>query len=134
MRTPCHAPLAVEPPTSRETDPATAASGCDPGTPDPSRRPFAGGRSTAAPLDAAARAGPGPAHANTRVSSPLRKRWQRTPPVPRPLAGYSPNGVTLTAPGSVPGSAVLDPDDVTTTADSSGVKAPKKTTDCLGAR
>ena len=31
--------------------------------------------------------------------------------MPRPLAGYSLNGVTLTAPGSVPGSAVDDPDD-----------------------
>ena len=37
------------------------------------------------------RPGPGaaPAQAKTRVSSPLRKRWQRTPPVARPLAGYS---------------------------------------------
>ena len=50
--------------------------------------------------------GAGPAQAKTRVSSPLRNRWQRTPPVARPLAGYSANGVTLTAPGSVPGSAV----------------------------
>ena len=44
------------------------------------------------------RAGAGPAQASSRVSSPLRKRWQRTPPVARPLAGYSANGVTLTAP------------------------------------
>ncbi len=78
--------------------------------PDPSRRPTASGRSTAAPLAAAARAGPVPTQASTSVSSPLRNRWQRTPPVPRPLAGYSANGVTFTAPGSVPGSAVLDPE------------------------
>ncbi len=76
---------------------------------------MASGRSTGAPLAAAARAGACPAQAKTRVSSPLRKRWQRTPPVARPLAGYSPNGVTLTAPGSVPGSAVDEPDAVTTT-------------------
>src|SRR3954451_537885 len=119
--------------TSRETGPATATTGCAPGTPDPSRRPVGSGRSTAAPLAADARAGPSPAHANTRVSSPLRKRWQRTPPVPRPLAGYSANGVTLTAPGSVPGSAVLEPDEVTTTAESSTSNAPKNTTDCFGA-
>ena len=53
--------------------------------------------------------GPRPAQAKTRVSSPLRNRWQRTPPVARPLGGYSENGVTLTAPGSVPGSAVEEP-------------------------
>ena len=90
----------------RRPGPAHGDDGCDPGTPEPSRRPFASGRSTAAPLARPPRAGPGPAQANTSVSSPLRKRWQRTPPVPRPLAGYSANGVTLTAPGSVPGSAV----------------------------
>ena len=58
-----------------------------------------------------------PAQARIRASSPLRNRWQRTPPVARPLAGYSENGVTLTAPGSVPGSAVDEPRRVTTTAD-----------------
>jgi hypothetical protein len=46
-----------------------------------------------------ARAGAGPAQAATSVSSPLRNRWQRTPPVARPLAGYSCIGVTLTLSG-----------------------------------
>ena len=32
----------------------------------------------------------------------MRNRWQRSPPVPRPLAGYSANGATFTEPGSVP--------------------------------
>ena len=59
---------------------------------------------------------PAPAQAKTRASSPLRNRWQRTPPVARPLRGVLANGVTLTAPGSVPGSAVEEPDAVTTTA------------------
>ena len=57
------------------------------------------GSSTGAPLAAAARAGAVPAQAKTRASSPLRNRWQRTPPVARPLAGYSENGVTLTRAG-----------------------------------
>ena len=100
---------ATEPHVSVRTGPAAATTGCEPGTPEPSRRPVASGRSTAAPLAAAARAGPRPTQAKTRASSPLRKRWQRTPPVPRPLAGYSENGVTFTAPGSVPGSAAADP-------------------------
>ena len=69
------------------------------GMPEPSRRPVASGRSTGAPLAAAARAGAGPAQAVSRVSSPLRKRWQRTPPVARPLAGYSREGGHLDRPG-----------------------------------
>ena len=60
-------------------------------------------------------AGARPAQANNKVSSPLRNRWHRTPPVARPFAGYSPNGVTLTAPASVPGRAADEPDTVTTT-------------------
>ena len=75
----------------------------------------AAGRSTGAPLSAAASAGAAPAHAKTSSSSPLRNRWQRTPPVARPLAGYSENGVTFTDPASVPGSAEADPETVTTT-------------------
>src|SRR5690606_24036664 len=110
-------------PICRETGEATAAIGWLPGTPDPSRRPLASGSSTGAPLLAAARAGPGPAQAATNASSPLRKRWARTPPVARPLAGYSVKGVTLTAPGSVPGRAVDEPEAVTATA-SVGSKAP----------
>ena len=88
----------------------------------PARWPRAARREQ--PLAADARAGARPAQAKTRVSSPLRKRWQRTPPVARPLAGYSLNGVTFTAPGSVPGSAVEDPETVTTT-DSSGPDRPE---------
>jgi hypothetical protein len=44
------------------------------------------------------------------------------------LPGYSANGVTFTDPATVPGSAVLDPETVTTTVLWSGVKAPKNTT------
>src|SRR6476659_156768 len=110
------------------TGPAHAAIGWLPATPDPSRRATGSGRSTAAALAAAARGGAAPAHANTSMSSPLRKRWQRTPPVARPLPGYSANGVTLTDPASVPGSAVPEPEAVTTTA-SAGSKAPNQTTE-----
>ncbi|HYQ33040.1 MAG TPA: DNA gyrase subunit A, partial [Lapillicoccus sp.] len=67
--------------------PAIRAMTVPAGVPEPSRRPLAGGSSTATPLAAAARAGVPPAQARTRVSSPLRNRWQRTPPVARPLAG-----------------------------------------------
>ena len=65
--------------------------------------------------------------ATRRVSSPLRNRWQRTPPVPRPLPGYSANGVTLTRPASVPGRASDEPDTVTTTLSAPASTAPKKT-------
>src|SRR5690348_6982288 len=95
--------------------PAAAVIGWLPGVPEPSRRPLASGRSTGAPLAAAAIAGAVPAQAKTRVSSPLRNRWQRTPPVARPLAGYSLNGVTFTEPDSVPGSAEEAPETLTTT-------------------
>ena len=115
------------PPGAAATGPAAAAIGWLPGTPEPSRRPVASGRSTGAPLEAAARAGAAPAQAKTRASSPLRKRWQRTPPVARPLGGYSVNGVTFTAPGSVPGSAVEEPEAVTTTA-SAASTAPNHAT------
>ena len=43
----------------------------------------------------AARAGAAPAQARVRQSSPFRNRWQRTPPVARPLRGYWSNGVSL---------------------------------------
>ena len=59
------------------------------GRPEPSRLPVAAGSSTGTPLAAAARAGAAPTHARTRVSSPRRNRCARTPPVARPLAGYS---------------------------------------------
>ena len=71
------------------TGPATAAIGCVAGVPEPSRRrrrpagrPATRWRRRPAP-------GPGPTHASSSASSPLRNRWQRTPPVARPLAGYS---------------------------------------------
>ena len=74
------------------------------------------GSGTGLPLAAAAMAGAGPAQASSRESSPLRNRWQRTPPVARPLAGYCRNSVTLTEPASVPGRARDVPDTVATTA------------------
>src|SRR6516162_11770686 len=88
--------------------------------PEPSRRASGGGRSTGTPAVVAPRAGPGPAQASTRVSSPLRNLWQRTPPVARPLAGYSRYGVTFTVAAPVPGSAPVLPATVTTTASSAG--------------
>src|SRR5690606_29586273 len=102
-------------------------------SPEPSRRPVASGNSTGTPLAAAARAGAGPAHAKMRVSSPLRNRWHRTPPVARPLAGYSSYGVTLTDPACVPGSEPLDPETVTTTLSALGSTAQNPTTDAFEA-
>src|SRR6185436_6211480 len=84
--------------------------------PDPSRRASASGSGTGLPLGAAAMAGAGPTQASSRESSPLRKRWQRTPPVARPLDGYCRNSVTFTEPASVPGSARELPATVATTA------------------
>ena len=46
----------------------------------------------------------------------MRKRWHRTPPVARPFAGYSANGVTFADPVWVPGSASDPPLIVTTLA------------------
>ena len=96
----------------RRPGPAQAAIGWLPGVPGavaPAGRPRAGRPARRWPRR------PAPARRrptrSTSVSSPLRNRWQRTPPVARPLAGYSANGVTLTAPGSVPGRAVDEPDD-----------------------
>ena len=50
------------------------------------------------------------------MSSPLRNRWQRTPPVARPLRGYSANGVTLRDAGLGAGQRVGRAREVTTTA------------------
>src|SRR5450631_2400852 len=105
--------------------PAMAPMGVDAGRPEPSRFPEASGRSSATPLAAAALAGVPPTHPRTRVSSPRRKRWQRTPPVARPLAGYSAYGVTLRDPGSVPGKALEEPLEVTTTLLAAGSTAVK---------
>ena len=70
------------------TGPATAATACARGVPDPSRRLVEGGEvDRAARWPRHARAGVGPTQASSRTSSPRRNRWQRTPPVARPLAG-----------------------------------------------
>ena len=82
-----------------------AAIGWPTGTPEASLRGSGAGSSTGAPEVVAAITGAGPTKASWRASSPLRKRWHRTPPVPRPLPGYSLKGVTLTEPASVPGRA-----------------------------
>ena len=58
-----------------------ASTGWDSGTPDPSLRPCSCGSARATPAGEDALAGPCPAQASSRVSSPLRKRWTRTPPV-----------------------------------------------------
>src|SRR5215471_13276740 len=84
--------------------------------PEPSRLPVMPDRSTTTPDPVTPMTGDGPIQAWIRPSSPLRKRWQRTPPVARPLGGYSANGVTLTEAPPVPGSAPDRPDTVTTTA------------------
>jgi len=84
--------------------------------PEPSRLPTGSGSSTGPPEAVTPAAGPGPAQAMTSASSPFRNRWQRTPPVARPLPGYSCSGVTLTLPAAVPGSAPARPATVTTTA------------------
>src|SRR4029077_3609804 len=110
-------------------EPPRAARGWGMRSPEPARRPTGGPSSTGVPASVAPRAGPAPAQARTSASSPLRKRWQRTPPVARPLGGNSANGVTLTAPGSVPGRAVEEPLTVTTT-DVAGSRAPNHTTEC----
>ena len=86
-RSPCHRARAGQ--SWLGTGPAQAAIGCEPGVPLPSLLPVASGRSIGDPLAAAARAGARPAQAKTNASSPLRNRWQRTPPVARPLPGYS---------------------------------------------
>ena len=84
--------------------------------PEPSRRPSAAGSSMATPPAAAARAGVLPAKATTRVSWPLRKRWHRTPPVPRPLGWVLGIRRDLERAPSVPGSAPEEPAEVTTMA------------------
>jgi hypothetical protein len=84
--------------------------------PDPSRLPTGSGRMTALPESVAPTAGARPAQAMTSTSSPLRNRWQRTPPVARPLPGNSCSGVTLTLSPAAPGRAPVVPATVTTTA------------------
>src|SRR5262249_23379531 len=84
-------------------------------------------KSTGTPASVAPRAGPGPAQASTRVSSPLRNLWQRTPPVARPLGGYSRYGVTFTVAAPVPGSARVLPATVTTTGSPSPALGPVPT-------
>src|SRR5215475_8665654 len=93
------------------------------GVPEPSRLPRMPDRSTGTPASVAPSAGPAPTQAMTRRSSPLRRRWQRTPPVALPFGGYSANGVTLTLAADAPGSAPARPATVTTTV-SPGAPAP----------
>jgi hypothetical protein len=98
------------------TEPPMTASGPESPVPDPSRLPIGSGSETGEPDSLAPTAGADPAQAATSVSSPLRNRWQRTPPVARPLAGYSCIGVTLTLSAAAPGRAPALPATVTTTA------------------
>ena len=65
--------------------------------------------------------------AATRVVSPLRKRWHLTPPVARPLVGYSARGVTLAPPVALPNSESDAPATVTTMS-CPGSTPPKNTT------
>src|SRR5215469_15023266 len=93
------------------------------GVPEPSRLPCMPDRSTGTPASVAPSAGPGPTQAMTKRSSPLRKRWQRTPPVALPFGGYSANGVTLTLAADAPGSAPARPATVTTTVSPAALEA-----------
>ena len=97
-------------------------------TPEPSRRGSSGGRSTGTPLAAAARAGVGPAQARARGGPRPRNRWQRTPPVARPLRGVLLEGGDLGGARLGAGRASDGPATVTTTASAAGSTAPKKTT------
>src|ERR1035441_1627587 len=106
--------------------PPRAASGWRIRTPEPSRRPSGGGSGTGGPASVAPRAGRGPAQASTRASSPFRSRWQRTPPVARPLGGYSAYGVTFTVAAEAPGSAPALPATVTTTGALAGTEPPAR--------
>src|SRR5215472_12681620 len=110
----CACPPSQRPYRGRKAEP-TWASWRVSGVPEPSRLPCMPDRSTGTPASVAPSAGPGPAQAMTRRSSPLRKRWQRTPPVALPFGGYSANGVTLTLATDAPGSAPTRPATVTTT-------------------
>ena len=98
------------------TEPPMTASAPESPVPDPSRLPIGSGSATGAPDSLAPTAGADPAQAATSVSSPLRNRWQRTPPVARPLPGYSCMGVTFTLSAAAPGRAPALPATVTTTA------------------
>jgi len=94
----------------------TMAIGAESSVPEPSRRISGFGNSTPAPPSVEACTGYVPTKARINVSCPLRKRCERTPPVPRPFVGYISNGVTFAEPFSVPGSASESPATVNTTA------------------
>ena len=94
---------------SRATTPSS-------GWPDASRLAPPSGSWRAEPSVPTARAGERPTQARCSASSPFRKRCARTPPVARPLAGNSVNGLTLALPGSVPSRVSLLAAIVTTTA------------------
>src|SRR6185312_10042651 len=113
-----------------DKDGPTASTDWDSGMPEPSRRPCSVGNAREAPLEELAFAGPWPAQASVSTSSPFRKRCARTPPVARPFAGYSSNGVTLTDPGEVPGRAsCVDATVTTTVAASPAATEPKNATE-----
>lgn len=80
------------------------------------------------PFFCAARAGTAPAQARARQSSPLRNRWQRTPPVARPLRGYWSNGVSLAVVWTESSSVPREPATVNTTASTAGSTAVKEIT------
>ena len=66
------------------------------GVPEASRLAPASGSVRADPSRPTA-SGSRPTQASARASSPFRKRWARTPPVARPLAGNSSKALTLAA-------------------------------------
>ena len=80
--------------TEPRTAPPRTASWRRRAMPEPSRLPDRIRRSsTGTRRFGRAHRGAGPTQATTSMSSPLRNRWQRTPPVPRPFAGNSCSGV-----------------------------------------
>ena len=86
----------------------TAAMGRGSASPEPSRRSTGSGSRTGPPSSRNARAGERPTQPNSSMSSPLRKRWHRTPPVARPLAGNAVKGVTSRTPAGVRRAAPRD--------------------------
>lgn len=110
------------------TGPATTDTVFGSDTPEPSRRGSISGSSAGVPSRWAALAGTAPAQARERQSSPFRKRWQRTPPVARPLRGYWSNGVSLAVVWTESSSVPREPATVKTTASTAGSTAVKEMT------
>lgn len=80
------------------------------------------------PVFWAARAGVVPAQARIRTSSPFRKRWQRTPPVARPLRGYWSKGVSFADVPAEESRVPVEPATVKTTASAAGSTAVNEIT------